>query len=366
MDRRFSLDRAMRDHQRRLLLLAVSILGLAQSGGVPHPHPHAQQPPHVVHHPFPHPHQCPHYGGCRQNQPTPFLPAQPGDTPDCARDGSTFCETIDTYPQHLIQYLAERLTYDYNTLLSDESREDFKAKKDEPTTPRPAPPVYHPPWGGHHDFKKNFVHYTYGPAPPRNPYNPAPYPAPQPIYNSINYSQPQVGGYPDRRYPLLPPQTYIPDNDPGLVYSALLQPELVAQYNPDTWWKRYSRSEGSTMSADKLRQRRQSQSGGNSTTTQLCPTRSSFIMPKAALNNKGNWMYVVNLDQDRYSQLVRSETCVSNQCNGICSLPNGYTSRCEQQYVQKRLVALEGGGNRLYTDVFWFPHCCICQITQNG
>ncbi|CAB0020783.1 unnamed protein product [Nesidiocoris tenuis] len=100
-------------------------------------------------------------------------------------------------------------------------------------------------------------------------------------------------------------------------------------------------------------------------TTTLCPTTPRFIMPRAALNSKGNWMYVVNLDTDqRYTQLVRSETCISSQCNGICSLPNGYTSRCEQQFVQKRLVALDGSGDNLYTDIFWLPHCCICQITQ--
>ncbi|KRT80930.1 hypothetical protein AMK59_6125 [Oryctes borbonicus] len=99
----------------------------------------------------------------------------------------------------------------------------------------------------------------------------------------------------------------------------------------------------------------------------LCETTSSFIMPRAALNNKGNWMYVVNMPEldNRYTQLVKSETCSSTQCNGLCSLPAGYTSRCEQKYVQKRLVALEGGGNQLYTDVFWIPSCCICTITTN-
>lgn len=55
----------------------------------------------------------------------------------------------------------------------------------------------------------------------------------------------------------------------------------------------------------------------------------------------------------------------STTCDGICSLPDGYSSKCEQQYVQKRLVALEGSGDRLYTDVFWIPHGCSCQITPN-
>lgn len=52
-------------------------------------------------------------------------------------------------------------------------------------------------------------------------------------------------------------------------------------------------------------------------------------------------------------------------CNGICSVPTGYTSRCQQQYVQKRLVALQGNGNQLYADIFWFPHGCSCEIIAN-
>ncbi|KAK0156681.1 hypothetical protein PV328_012443, partial [Microctonus aethiopoides] len=43
----------------------------------------------------------------------------------------------------------------------------------------------------------------------------------------------------------------------------------------------------------------------------VCPTKSQFIMPKAALNNRGNWMYVVNVAEssDNYSQLIKSEIC---------------------------------------------------------
>nr|XP_023022001.1 protein spaetzle 5-like [Leptinotarsa decemlineata] len=98
----------------------------------------------------------------------------------------------------------------------------------------------------------------------------------------------------------------------------------------------------------------------------LCRTRSQYIMPRAALNNKGNWMYVVNMPEvdNQYTQLVKSETCVSEVCSGICSLPQGYSSRCEQKYIQKRLVALEEGGNQLYTDLFWIPSCCVCTISS--
>ncbi|KAL3281517.1 hypothetical protein HHI36_004724 [Cryptolaemus montrouzieri] len=99
----------------------------------------------------------------------------------------------------------------------------------------------------------------------------------------------------------------------------------------------------------------------------LCQTRSNFIMPRAALNKNGVWMYVVNMEDNnqKYTQLVRSEVCASQTCSSLCGLPNGYTSRCEQKYIQKRLIALQGQGDQLYTDIFWIPSCCVCTIQRN-
>ncbi|XP_069674271.1 protein spaetzle 5-like isoform X2 [Periplaneta americana] len=276
--------------------------------------------------------QCDHYGTCRTNY--PFLPAPPGRVPPCAKPGSTFCEKLDHYPTQLIRYLIERWGYDYSTLLSDESRDDFNYR-----TPVTYGPPQHPG-------------YSYGP--PKVP-TLSYYPAVQLVGNVSS------GGYPDRRYKL--PAQYL-STGPYL-YTTLLQP--ATQYNPDDWWERYARSnsEGSIGSNHQQgHSRKRRQAGGN----QLCPTRTEFIMPKAAMNNRGNWMYVVNLNEvdDRYTQLVGTETCTTSQCSGLCSVPGGYSSRCQQQYVQKRLVALEGGGDRLYTDIFWFPHCCTCQVTQNN
>lgn len=39
----------------------------------------------------------------------------------------------------------------------------------------------------------------------------------------------------------------------------------------------------------------------------LCTTRSSYINPQAAMNSRGNWMYLVN--DDSVTQLLRTETC---------------------------------------------------------
>ena len=42
---------------------------------------------------------------------------------------------------------------------------------------------------------------------------------------------------------------------------------------------------------------------------QLCQVRSSYINPQAALNVKGNWMYIVN-GGEAATQLVRTEICL--------------------------------------------------------
>ncbi|XP_017488465.1 PREDICTED: uncharacterized protein LOC108376742 isoform X1 [Rhagoletis zephyria] len=116
------------------------------------------------------------------------------------------------------------------------------------------------------------------------------------------------------------------------------------------------------VGADKgAKTRTKRQSPGRET---LCKTTSQFITPQAALNNKGNWMFVVN-EPSTARQMVKAELCASNTCSNLCQLPNGYNSRCEQKYVQKRLIALQANGQNLYTDSFWFPSCCVCTIAAN-
>lgn len=43
----------------------------------------------------------------------------------------------------------------------------------------------------------------------------------------------------------------------------------------------------------------------------LCRHRTEFVMPRAAVNKDGNWMYVVNLAEvdDRIVQFVKAEIC---------------------------------------------------------
>ena len=54
----------------------------------------------------------------------------------------------------------------------------------------------------------------------------------------------------------------------------------------------------------------------------------------------------------------------SDNCRGLCGVPPGLETSCSQQFVQKKLVALHPSGDRLVEDMFWFPSCCVCQITK--
>lgn len=329
---------------------------------------------------------CSEYGCPHPPRHEPFVPALPGHTPRCAKPGQTFCESLDHYPQQLIRFLIDKWSFDYNTLLIDESRDEFNAYRTEPEYhhggyeyrrpevpqlyqgPLPfLPPQY--PFGPPtqvYGAPTNNTHqngYNY-PAPPRSPNNPFVQQA-QGVSHQLPHIQPHISRH-HQTNPFLYPQ--VQALDPlgqnqgwwGNRYTRSNERSGVSKKRPGRSLRKNPLLEFATTKKNRLRR----QSNSSAQATPLCLTNSQYIMPKAALNNRGNWMYVVNLQEqgDRYTQLVRSETCASDTCNGLCSLPSGYSSRCQQQYVQKRLVALEGSGDRLYTDVFWFPHCCTCQV----
>lgn len=60
-------------------------------------------------------------------------------------------------------------------------------------------------------------------------------------------------------------------------------------------------------STEHSRSKRQAAGGAQA----LCQSRTQLIMPEAAMNTRGNWMYVVNLQQmdNQYTQLVNTEVC---------------------------------------------------------
>lgn len=358
-----------------------------------------------------HPPSCGLYG----SPPCQFLPAPPGQTPACARPGRTYCEHADNYPTYLIKHLVHKWGYEAKSIIVDETWEEFDALNlpitdihnfyDPAIIFNTHTQTQHP-YGPH-----NFNGYKYdGPTQPK-PSNPN---LGYPTSPSLTVGPTVNTGYPE---PIYIPKPQNPEAAKFLIYTSSGQQQAtnknkytnvlptdqspkVTNYSPAAWLKRYVRDltnkakqvvqeiaspKNTTASAsvqlsstrdvsmnmdlfdmfgvnkENHRHRAKRQSEGRST---LCQTSSQFVMPQAALNSKGNWMFVVN-EPNTARQLVKAELCVSTVCANLCQLPNGYTSRCEQKFVQKRLIALQGNGQNLYTDSFWFPSCCVCTIASN-
>jgi len=284
--------------------------------------------------------------------PCQFLPAPPGCTPACAKPGDTYCENVKNYPGRLIKQLI--VNYDVRNMIVDETSDElflhtlkghdhFQPLFGVAVTPATydvdAPYTYGPPthYGESHDtgnyYQQQPQHGNYIYRPQR----------------ASHYGN-QYQGNPSNNFPY------------RRIYNRRFQRSITSASLPvvtnGTAEKIVLDTEGLPATAvHHNRTKRQIAFGRE----QLCQTRSQFVQPQAALNKQGNWMYVVNQGND-VTQLVKTEVCASNICSNLCQLPTGYNSRCEQKYVQKRLVALQMDGQRLYTDTFWFPSCCVCTI----
>ncbi|XP_062550795.1 protein spaetzle 5 [Armigeres subalbatus] len=346
--------------------------------------------------------------------PCTFVPAPPGITPMCASPGKTFCEKNSEYPIQLIQQLVERMGF--QRILVNEDRVDFNMNREweeehhhhhyhhfygpsmstsdsygPPSKPSYQGYGYDLPKQQQQFFQQNDNTVTYDQKPP-------PLPEPQPIYipkpqysfNYLTYVRPPLNQ--NSHTPSLP-------SSGGYYY-----PQPVTQFSPAEWLRRFARDLSEKQNpargfsyhrvagpvpapspfklppelevqpspfrllneteyheaVGRSRQKRQVTEGR----TALCQTREMFVTPQAALNTKGNWMYVVNHEKSR--QLVKAEICTSSECSNLCSLPNGYNSRCEQKFSQKRLLTLDSDGQSLYVDTYWFPTCCVCTLAMEN
>ncbi|XP_070497695.1 protein spaetzle 5 isoform X2 [Chironomus tepperi] len=298
-------------------------------------------------------------GGYGQ-EPCMYLPAKPGDTPACATKGSTFCEHIDGYPENLIKKLLKQ--HAIKDILADETKIDFNAKKESfskskyniPSYEHENGHAYGPPSNGpfdnypnlydnHHDYNNYKNHHGYrGGYKDGNGYH-----YPRPAHSSSTFFQIK----PSISYSFSQPQYY--QRPPRQVRSILNETASEA--------KQLSFNRFLNVVQSVKRSKRQTSPNRED----LCQVKSKYVTPQAAVNVRTNsWMYIVNLADD--TQLVRTETCLSDKCSNLCQLPNGYNSKCEQRYAQKRLVTLDPQGEKLYTDIFWFPSCCVCTLSNTS
>lgn len=100
----------------------------------------------------------------------------------------------------------------------------------------------------------------------------------------------------------------------------------------------------------------------------MCPVDEKVVTARAAENVKGDWKFVVNIPEvdNKYTQVVQVASCRSSQCRGLCTPPSGATTRCDQQYVQTRLFALDPSGDKFNNELFKFPHGCVCKISSTN
>ncbi|XP_077505259.1 uncharacterized protein LOC144115017 [Amblyomma americanum] len=100
-----------------------------------------------------------------------------------------------------------------------------------------------------------------------------------------------------------------------------------------------------------------------------CPVRTMFVSPKAALSDRSQWKYVVNLQERDPSakQVIRVDVCSSPDaaCSNAISLPFGYTSRCTQKYLKKKLLSLDSDGSGTSDENFFVPSCCVCELVRD-
>merc|ERR1712013_426261 len=109
-------------------------------------------------------------------------------------------------------------------------------------------------------------------------------------------------------------------------------------------------------------------SGDEDAFENICGLTTEYIMPRAAKNKNGQFRFIVNHPEggdEQYIQLVRVARCAGagEECGWGVMGPDIET-RCHQEYLDHKLVALSESGEELVIDTFTFPSCCTCLMKQ--
>ncbi|XP_064459136.1 uncharacterized protein LOC135369482 [Ornithodoros turicata] len=101
---------------------------------------------------------------------------------------------------------------------------------------------------------------------------------------------------------------------------------------------------------------------------QACPFRVRYIPVRAALNDRSQWKFIVNVPERdvRVTQFIRVEVCEypDEPCSSTISLPHGYVSKCRQKYLKKKLLSLDADGGGTSEEDFFVPSCCVCELIR--
>ena len=100
----------------------------------------------------------------------------------------------------------------------------------------------------------------------------------------------------------------------------------------------------------------------------ICDVETDYITPRAAKNKEGKFRFIVNQPEgaEDYVQMVRVNLCqqAGSTCGDGSLLPT-VSSMCKQEFIDHKLVALDGAGEELVVDTFSFPASCVCLVAEN-
>merc|ERR1712165_156015 len=98
----------------------------------------------------------------------------------------------------------------------------------------------------------------------------------------------------------------------------------------------------------------------------LCDTSVHYTRPRFAKNKDGVSLFVVNFNgtdprMSKYQQQVRVTKCIGDEA-GMCGAMTNVevSTKCQQEFTDHKLVALDPSGKELIVDTFIFPSCCTC------
>ncbi|XP_014238317.1 protein spaetzle 5 isoform X1 [Trichogramma pretiosum] len=260
-----------------------------------------------------------------------YVPAPIGQIPSCAPPGQRYCEFIDNYPDEIINRLLSKPSVSIKDFIMDEDPAIHSSTKLLVLRPK-------------------IVEQT------TTTYQPA-------AFEGYDYSKPKV---PAQLYPTTFSKRVIKENNTVSYYPS----KTLNNYQTQIFERPipvYTSARFNPFYRERfLTQRKKRLTKESLSTLYLCPVKTSRLMPRVGLDLKGQWLYIVNAPNGtNYTQTIVSEICENEICNDICQLPLGYTCKCEQNYVQKRLVSLEPTGNRLVNEIYLFPHGCSSKILLN-
>merc|ERR1712165_26270 len=98
----------------------------------------------------------------------------------------------------------------------------------------------------------------------------------------------------------------------------------------------------------------------------LCDTSVHYTRPRFAKNKDGVSLFVVNFNgtdprMSKYQQQVRVTKCIGDEAGMCGAMANVEVStKCQQEFTDHKLVALDPSGKELIVDTFVFPSCCSC------